>query len=623
VARRVSNEGGGVAKRARLEKEGPVKEKAKKGTTKKDTAKKDTAKKDTAKKGTASKAQPAVRFSTRCLRQYPSRPVRLDRTLPEGPVETKKILKQTVGGHAPIPEIQRVESPWGTPQTTSRLPVGVIGNLDLRTVSKANVRDATASTRKLIKEVPSPWSVVRVYDNIPVEREVQANSVHSIRRRSLLGGSAGSASGAPTQTPMSSQAVRVSRAQVQSLRMSIQRHESTMHHGSQNMSPNPSPLVLTGCTKKEPAGLSILGPSSQAPPMFGEELVTQTSQGTRGGMAADGDVNDEYGTEITTQAGDGTSDGVGGANAPRVADDALEVSHGPSLKCSMDPTIYYTAQDAATQGTSQQMTQPIALQSQVQRLSQEMLTLPTPSQTSEANEDDPTPAQQQATETTTQDPSTEQPSTQTAAVKSGTIAFTSLPQEILASCKEATSILPGLQPWSNASRKSAAITHLIIGDNRRTLKAMLAVLRGAHLLTPAYVTDSVAAGYWLPEDAYLADVVFQSGAMKARRFLAGSASSAPSLLKGKKIAIYNGKRTTASGNTYGVVRRICQELGGTLFHVSEADIVIIMNDEESSRPSGLKDTAIAVQREWLFQSACEYELRDTAEFEHVFGKIRT
>jgi hypothetical protein len=48
-----------------------------------------------------------------------------------------------------------------------------------------------------------------------------------------------------------------------------------------------------------------------------------------------------------------------------------------------------------------------------------------------------------------------------------------------------------------------------------------------------------------------------------------------------------------------------------------------MNDEESSRPSGLKDTAIAVQREWLFQSACEYELRDTAEFEHVFGKIRT
>ena len=146
-------------------------------------------------------------------------------------------------------------------------------------------------------------------------------------------------------------------------------------------------------------------------------------------------------------------------------------------------------------------------------------------------------------------------------------------------------------------------------------------MRGAHLLTPAYVTDSVAAGYWLPEDAYLADVVFQSGALKARQFLSGS-SDAPGLLKGKKVAIYNGRRTMASSDTYGVVRRICQELGGTLFHISEADIVIVMNDEESSRPSGLKDSAIAVRKDWLFQSACEYELQDTAEYQHGFNKIR-
>ena len=661
VARRVSADGTGAAKRGGLNEDGSLKEKAIE-KNKKATNKKSIKQKKKKKPSQANKGQPAVRFSTRCLRQYPSRPVRLDKTLPEGPVETKKILKQTVGGHAPIPEIKRVESPWGTPQTTSRLPVGVIGNLDLRTVSKANVRDATASTRKLIKEVPSPWSVVRVYDNIPVEREVQPNSVHSARRRSLLGVPAGSAGGAQTRTPMSSQALRVSRAQVQSLRMSIQRHESTMHHGSQNMSPNPSPLVLSGCPRKNPAGLSIPGPSSQAPPMFAE-VVTQNSQGTMGDLDADGDINDEYGTEITAQAGDastqsfaqpsesptgvvagaGGAGSVDGSNAPPTADAANEVSNGPSIKFSTDPTIYYTAQDAATQGTSQQMTQllhgtsigqlqsmqsvqPMASQPQVSRLSQEMLTLPTPSQASEANDDDRTPAQAsqlQATETmrTTQDLSTEQP-TQTPVIKSGTIAFTSLSQETLTSCKEATSILPGLTLWSSTSRKSSAITHLIIGDNRRTLKVMLAVMRGAYLLTPTYVTDSVAAGYWLPEDAYLADVVFQSGALKARQFLSGS-SDAPYLLKGKKVAIYNGKRTMASSDTYGVVRRICQELGGTLFHISEADIVIIMNDEESRRPSGLKDTAITVQREWLFQSACEYELLDTAEFRHVFGKIRT
>ena len=71
---------------------------------------------------------------------------------------------------------------------------------------------------------------------------------------------------------------------------------------------------------------------------------------------------------------------------------------------------------------------------------------------------------------------------------------------------------------------------------------MLAVLHGAYLLTPEYVTDSIAAGRWLDEDKYLADVVFQAGAEKAREFLSGtSPSQSTSLLHGKKVAIYNGK----------------------------------------------------------------------------------
>jgi hypothetical protein len=31
-----------------------------------------------------------------------------------------------------------------------------------------------------------------------------------------------------------------------------------------------------------------------------------------------------------------------------------------------------------------------------------------------------------------------------------------------------------------------------------------------------------------------------------------------------------------------------------------------MNDEEASRPPGIKQEATAVKREWLFQSACSY-----------------
>ena len=459
------------------------------------------------------KAQPAVRFSTRCLTVYPERPVKLDKTLPEGPVETKKILKATAGGaHAPIPEIKRVESPWGTPQTTSRLPVGVIGNLDLRTVSKANVRDATASTRKLIKEVPSPWSVVRVYDsNVPRDTPGSVGGGGTGGpRRSLLGG------GLQAQTPMSSQplrmnraqvqSLRMNRAQVQSLRMSIQRHErggNPSQNGSQNASPNPSPLVLMGGAKKSglavgPSGLGPLGAgqqppviSSQVPPMFADDVVTQEvvpaverdvaeeDGEVNDEVNGDGDVNDEYGTQVTESPADKRGMPTQEPAAP------VQPTQEASL-VSKEPTIYYTAQDAATQATqglmSQQMTQPLtaanisqlqaAMQPPPPRLSQEILTIPTPSQISVVS-DEETEAPDKAvlpSAPTTQPslPCSQETSTQPDA-KTGTIAFTSVSQSVLESCKVASASLPGLTLWSNTSRKSASapITHLIIGDNRR------------------------------------------------------------------------------------------------------------------------------------------------------------
>ena len=449
------------------------------------------------------KAQPAVRFSTRCLTVYPERPVKLDKTLPEGPVETKKILKATAGGaHAPIPEIKRVESPWGTPQTTSRLPVGVIGNLDLRTVSKANVRDATASTRKLIKEVPSPWSVVRVYDsNVPRDTPGSVGGGGTGGpRRSLLGG------GLQAQTPMSSQPLRMNRAQVQSLRMSIQRHErggNPSQNGSQNASPNPSPLVLMGGAKKSglgvgPSGLGPLGAgqqppviSSQVPPMFADDVVTQEvvpaverdvaeeDGEVNDEVNGDGDVNDEYGTQVTESPADKRGMPTQEPAAP------VQPTQEASL-VSKEPTIYYTAQDAATQATqglmSQQMTQPLtaanisqlqaAMQPPPPRLSQEILTIPTPSQISVVS-DEETEAPDKAvlpSAPTTQPslPCSQETSTQPDA-KTGTIAFTSVSQSVLESCKVASASLQGFTLWSNTSRKSASapITHLIIGDNRR------------------------------------------------------------------------------------------------------------------------------------------------------------
>ena len=50
------------------------------------------------------------------------------------------------------------------------------------------------------------------------------------------------------------------------------------------------------------------------------------------------------------------------------------------------------------------------------------------------------------------------------------------------------------------------VTHLVVGSDKRTLKLLLGVAEGAHLMSPAWVTDSLTAGQWLPEADYVAQV---------------------------------------------------------------------------------------------------------------------
>lgn len=44
------------------------------------------------------------------------------------------------------------------------------------------------------------------------------------------------------------------------------------------------------------------------------------------------------------------------------------------------------------------------------------------------------------------------------------------------------------------------VTHLVVGvPDRRTVKVLLGVANGAVFVSPAWVTQSLAAGRWLPE----------------------------------------------------------------------------------------------------------------------------
>lgn len=78
-------------------------------------------------------------------------------------------------------------------------------------------------------------------------------------------------------------------------------------------------------------------------------------------------------------------------------------------------------------------------------------------------------------------------------------------------CRTAVQRLPAMDCTlleSDDAVHSQAITHLVIGQTgRRTIKALLAACSGAHLLQPAWVSESLAAGQWLDTHQYCAQVL--------------------------------------------------------------------------------------------------------------------
>ena len=55
--------------------------------------------------------------------------------------------------------------------------------------------------------------------------------------------------------------------------------------------------------------------------------------------------------------------------------------------------------------------------------------------------------------------------------------------------------------------EDSRITHLVVGQQRRTLKVLLAIAAGAFLLQPEWLAASLQAGAWLPEQPFWAKVL--------------------------------------------------------------------------------------------------------------------
>lgn len=141
----------------------------------------------------------------------------------------------------------------------------------------------------------------------------------------------------------------------------------------------------------------------------------------------------------------------------------------------------------------------------------------------------------------------------------GCIALTSVDAAVVELARSATRRLRGLRMCPEG-REEGLITHLVTGDDRRTLKLMLAVANGSWLVSPDWVTASLEAGRWLPESQFPAPVRFQAAAERARSLL--EVPDALPLLHGHALHIHLPDRARkAMAANAAALRRVAGVLG--------------------------------------------------------------
>lgn len=183
------------------------------------------------------------------------------------------------------------------------------------------------------------------------------------------------------------------------------------------------------------------------------------------------------------------------------------------------------------------------------------------------------------------------------------LGFTSVSPELRELARVAMQKLPGMRPCPSG-RGDAAATHLILGDDRRTIKVLLAAANGAHLLTPEYVTASLEAGEWLEETPFRAPSRFAAAAERARRAKSGGQ---PPLLEGWALHLQapptsaSGRGPRGAGSVLGDFKRLISALGGRVCGPHDCRLCLLMDAAEA--PASLPPATPTAPVEWLLSCA--------------------
>ncbi|KAL0055045.1 hypothetical protein WJX82_006219 [Trebouxia sp. C0006] len=191
-----------------------------------------------------------------------------------------------------------------------------------------------------------------------------------------------------------------------------------------------------------------------------------------------------------------------------------------------------------------------------------------------------------------------------ACTTSGCLGLSCVEPEVQELARNAVRALRGVRLCAEG-HEEGRLTHLVLGQQRRTLKVLLAIAAGAVLVTPDWLTASLEAGEWLPEAPFLAQGRFAQAALAAREV---QSSERPQPLHGKKVYVHvadAAKKGPSTGNG-GPLRRLVAALGGKIVGAKACNLCIVSGG--CSRPANLSTDITAVREEWLLKGAEKYKL---------------
>jgi microcephalin len=185
----------------------------------------------------------------------------------------------------------------------------------------------------------------------------------------------------------------------------------------------------------------------------------------------------------------------------------------------------------------------------------------------------------------------------------GTLAVTCATPELADVAHTATKRLRGLRLCPFAS---AAVTHLVVAEPKRTLKVLHAIARGAWLLTPAWLYASLEAGRWVAEDEY-EDATFPGA--RASRLARGSAA----LLEGVKLAVFEPRRKAPPA---GELRQLATAAGATLVKKGPCAVVIVAQGDTAGAVAACaahKGAAVVTEL-WLLDALAAHKVPRTQDY---------